>query len=115
MSYIINKWALIRRGELSVTPEKIEIHPDFLRVLNHEDFEAAFRQVGDAFYQIMTDITKEPERFGMPLYDEATTRYGAPEAQESRYAAWRPMKLLYTIFTYGKLTNNSFAVISGSR
>ena len=88
MSYIINKWALIRRGELSVTPETIEIHSDFLHTLSREDFESAFRQVGYVFYQIMTDISKEPEQFGMPLYDEATTRYGAPEAHESRFAAW---------------------------
>ena len=110
MSYIINKWSLIRRGELTVTPGKIEIHPDFLRVLTREDFETAFRQVGNMFYQIMTDISKTPERFAMPLYDDATTRYGAPEAQESRYAAWRPMKLLYTIFSNGKLADRCFTV-----
>jgi hypothetical protein len=43
MSYIINKWAIIRRGELSVTPDTIEIHSDFLRSLSREDFETAFR------------------------------------------------------------------------
>ena len=110
MSYIINKWALIRRGELSVTPDNIEIHPDFLHSLSHEDFEAAFRQVGDIFYQIITDISKEPEPFGMPLFDESTTRYGATEAHESRYAAWRPMQLLYAIFAHGHLDGNCFRV-----
>ena len=110
MNYLINKWALIRRDELSVTPDTIEIHPDFLRSLSCEEFEATFRQIGDVFYQIMTDISKEPEQFGMPLYDEATTRYGALEAHESRFAAWWPMKLLYAIFTHGCFENNCFRV-----
>lgn len=110
MSYIINKWAIIRRGELTVTPENIEIYSDFLHSISREEFEAAFRQVGDVFCQIMTDISKEPGAFAMPLFDESTTRYGATEAQESRYAAWRPMKLLYTIFTHGRFDGNCFRV-----
>ncbi|MCL2664816.1 MAG: hypothetical protein FWE82_04315 [Defluviitaleaceae bacterium] len=120
MSYIINKWALIRRGELAVikeeTPpgflckEEFDVHPDFLRGLSRNEFDAAFRRIGVIFFQIMTDISKKPERFAMPLYVEADTRYGAPEAQESRYAAWRPMKLLFTIFTNGKLTGRIFTV-----
>ena len=110
MSYIINKWARVRRGELAVTPETIEVHPDFLYILSRVDFDAAFRKVGSMFYQIMTDISETPERFGMPLCDEVTTRYGAPEAQESRYAAWRPMKLIYTLFTHGDLAGRGFAV-----
>ena len=61
MNYIINKWAIVRRGELTVAPDEIEIHPDFLRVLTREDFEAAFRQVGNMFFQIMTDISQTPE------------------------------------------------------
>ncbi|MDR0272275.1 MAG: hypothetical protein LBI27_03035 [Clostridiales bacterium] len=108
--YIINRWALIRRGELSVTPENIEIHPVFLHTLSREDFESAFRQIGYMFYQIMTDISKNPERFAMPLYDESTTLYGATKAQESRYAAWRPMWLLYTIFIHGNLVDCKFSV-----
>ena len=110
MGYIINRWALIRRGELSVTPDTIEIHQDFLHTLSREDFESAFRTVGDIFYQLMTDISLSPERFAMPLCDEATTRYGAPEAQDSRFAAWRPMKLLYTVFTNGNLGDRGFSV-----
>ena len=108
MSYIINKWAIYKRGELSVTPDDIIIHTDFLQNLSHEEFEVAFRQVGDIFYRIMTDISNEPERFAMPLCDESTTRYGAPEAQESRFAAWRPMKLLYSIFTNGNARGSGF-------
>ena len=107
MAYLINKWALIRRGELSVTPDTVETHPDFLRTISREDFETAFRQVGEIFYRIITDISETPERFGMPLYDESTTRYGAPEANESRHAAWRPMKLLYSVLTQGKKVKNS--------
>ena len=110
MSYIINRWALIRRGELSVTPEAIDIHQDFLHILSREEFETAFRQIGELFYQIMTDISETPEYFSMPLYEESKTRYGAPEAQESRYAAWRPMKLLYAIFTHGNLVDHGFSV-----
>ena len=53
MSYIINKWARIRRGELAVTPETIEVHPVFLCILSREDFDAAFRKVGGMFYQII--------------------------------------------------------------
>jgi len=110
MNYIINKWALVRRGELAVTPETIEIHPDFLHTLSHEDFKTAFCQVGSMFHQIMTDISEAPERFAMPLYKESETRYGATEAQEFRYAAWRPMKLLHAVFTHGNLDNNRFSV-----
>lgn len=110
MSYMITRWALIRRGELSVTPDTIEIHSDFLQTLSREDFETAFRQIGDLFYQIMTDISENPERFAMPLHDEESARYGAPQAHESRYAAWRPANLLYTIFTHGRLTDRGFQI-----
>ncbi len=110
MSYIINKWALVRRRELSVTPANIDIHPDFLHILQRDEFETAFRYIGDMFFQIMTGISENPEHFAMPLFDEKTTRYGAPEAQESRNAAWRPMKLLYAVFSQGCLKNNVFEV-----
>jgi len=110
MSYIVSRWALIRRGELSVTPETIEIHPDFLHILSPEDFESAFRQIEALYNQIMTDISADPARFAMPLYEEGAVRYGAVEAQESRYAAWRPMKLLYAIFSHGHLGHDGFLV-----
>lgn len=110
MGHIISKWALVRRGERSVTPDSFEIHPDFLHILSREEFETAFRQIGAVFYQIMTDISDAPERFAMPIYEESETRYGAPEAQESRYAAWRPMKLLYAIFSHGHIYNYEFSV-----
>jgi hypothetical protein len=58
----------------------------------------------------MTDISKEPDQFGMPLFYESTTRYGATEAHESRYAAWRPMTLLYGILMHGYLDGNRFSV-----
>ncbi|MCL2701147.1 MAG: hypothetical protein FWE88_05580 [Phycisphaerae bacterium] len=110
MGYIISRWALVRRGELAVAPKTIEVHSDFLRTLSRKEFERAFRQIGDMFYRIMTDISETPECFAMPLHDEKTTRYGAAEAQESRHAAWRPMKLLYTLFTHGNLSDCGFSV-----
>ncbi|MBD5458010.1 MAG: hypothetical protein HDR27_05485 [Lachnospiraceae bacterium] len=66
--YLVSKWALIRRNELVDIPDELEIHPDFLRQLSHEEFESAFRAVGGMFYQIYSDMADSPQRFGLPLY-----------------------------------------------
>ena len=54
--YLVSKWALIRRNELVDIPDKLEIHPDFLKRLSHEEFESAFREVGGMFYRMYSDM-----------------------------------------------------------
>lgn len=83
-TYLISKWALVRRNELVDVPDKVEIHPDFLRDLSHEEFESAFRQIHETFYQMYTDMASEPEKFGFPLYKVNECSYFSKEAQEVR-------------------------------
>jgi hypothetical protein len=108
--YIINEWALVRRNELVDIPDQLDIHPDFLTELDREEFERAFRHIWNMFYQIYDDISKEPERFAMPVYRTAEYRYGSKEAGESRTAAWRPIYLLLFLFGSGEGREGRFIV-----
>lgn len=65
---LIGRWALIRRNELVDIPKKLEIHADFLQGISHEAFESAFREIGEMFYQIYSDMAETPQKFGLPLY-----------------------------------------------
>ena len=101
--FLIQEWAVVRRGELVAVPDRLDIHPDFLISLPRESLAAAFRQVWEMDYQMLTDISEDPAHFGMPLVEASEIAYGAPMAQESRYAAWRPMKLLNLLLRNGTL------------
>lgn len=108
--YIIHEWALIRRNEMVDIPDKIHIHPDFLKLIERDEFESAFRQIWDIFYQIYGDIAKEPERFALPMVKESEYRYGSKEANDSRNAPWRPFYLLLFLFGCGEMNGNRFIV-----
>jgi|GEM_PF-1813797 len=101
--YYINEWAAVRRGEMVDLPGKIDIHPDFLRQLDRESFETAFRGIWKLFYQIYDDISKYPEQFSMPLVS-IDEHYAAPKARQSREVAWRPFDLLYHLFECGNVS-----------
>lgn len=60
-AFLISKWALIRRNELVDIPDKLEIHPDFLRLISQEEFENAFREIGGLFYQMYSDMADAPK------------------------------------------------------
>ena len=96
-TYLISKWALIRRNELVDIPDKLEIHPDFLRNLSYEEVESAFRHIGDMFYQIYSDTAASPEAFGLPLYKMDEYSYFSKEAREVRTAPWHLFYLLLCI------------------
>ena len=85
-TYLASQWALIRRNELVDIPDQLEIHPDFLRSLSHEEFESAFRTVGEMFYQIYSDMADSPQRFGLPLYKADEYDYFSNQAREAESA-----------------------------
>lgn len=76
--FLVSKWALIRRNELVDIPEKLEIHPDFLREISYEAFERAFREIGELFYRMYTDMANDPQKFGLPLYQAEEYDYFSP-------------------------------------
>lgn len=108
--YIINDWAIVRRNEMVMIPQAFKIHSDFLQELSETEFDSAFRLIWDLCYQIMTDISNNPEQFGMPMPKTDETPYGAAIAQEARYAAWRPMKLMNLLLKHGILLNDQLFV-----
>ncbi len=112
--YIINEWALIRRNEMVDIPDNLDIHPDFLKELGKDEFEAAFRYIWEMFYQILTDISESPQLFSMPVYNPENYRYGSKEAGESRTAAWRPFYLLLFLFGSGETRDGRFTVNCGN-
>ena len=109
-NYLARKWALIRRNELIDVPERIKIHKDFLDELTEEEFTYSFRQIHDLFYQMYTDMAEQPERFGIPLYEETEVDYFSKEAREIRTAPWKIFVLLLELFAWGELRNGALVV-----
>ena len=85
-NYLVSEWALIRRNELVDIPNQFKIHPDFLQTLSHEEFESAYREIGEMFYRMYSDIADAPERFGLPLYKADEYDYFSNQAREARTA-----------------------------
>lgn len=108
--YLISEWAIVRRNEINEIPDNLNIHKNFLEQLSYDEFESAFRQIRDLVCSIMTDISENPQQFGMPLAREDETSYGKPIAQESRYAAFRPMQFLNLLFRNGEVRNGCLHV-----
>jgi len=108
--YYINEWAIVRRNEMVPLPDKIEIHPDFLKELSHIEFEKTFREIWELFRKIYEDISLAPEKFSMPLYSPDEYRYGSTEANNSRNAPWIPIKLLYYTAICGNMRDNRLII-----
>lgn len=107
-TYLASQWALIRRNELVDIPDQLEIHPDFLRSLSHEEFESAFRTVGEMFYQIYSDMADSPQRFGLPLYKADEYDYFSNQAREARKAPWNLFCFMLCLFACGNFEKNIF-------
>lgn len=108
--YIISKWAIIRRNELVDVPDKFEIHEDFLKDLDFKEFESAFRQVHDIFYQIYTDISHNPEQFGFALYKHSEYNYYSKEGREAKSKPWDIFYLMLYMFYCCELENDMFII-----
>lgn len=106
---LIGRWALIRRNELVDIPEKLEIHADFLQGISHEAFESAFREIGEMFYQIYSDMAETPQKFGLPLYKTDECDYFSNQAREVRSAPWQLFYFLFCLFACGSFKENIFA------
>lgn len=106
--YLVSKWALIRRNELVDIPDQIEIHPDFLRSLSHEEFESAFREIGELFYQMYSDMADSPQRFGLPLYKMDEYDYFSNQARETRKAPWNLFYFMLCLFACGNFEGSTF-------
>ncbi len=101
-TFIVSRWALVRRNELVDIPDSFEIHPDFLQTLSRQEFEEAFREIGSIFRQMYSDMADEPERFGLPLYKEEEYGYFTNQAREARKAPWYPGYFLLCLFACGE-------------
>lgn len=105
---LISKWALIRRNELVDIPDKLNIHPDFLQGISHQEFENTFRDIGGMFYQMYSDMADNPQRFGLPLYKEEEYDYFSNQAREVRSAPWQMFYFLFCLFACGNFKGNEF-------
>ena len=106
--YLVSKWALIRRNELVDIPDKLEIHPDFLQLLSHAEFESAFREIGEMFYQMYSDMADSPQRFGLPLYKINEYDYFSNQAREARSAPRNLFYFLLCLFSCGNFKGGVF-------
>ena len=106
--YLVSKWALIRRNELVDIPDKLEIHPDFLKRLSHEEFESAFREVGGMFYRMYSDMADSPQMFGLPLYKIDEYDYFSKQAREARRVPWNPFYFMLCLFACGDFKGDVF-------
>lgn len=88
--------------------DKLEIHPDFLKLISHEEFENAFREIGGLFYQMYSDMAETPQRFGLPLYKADEYDYFSNQAREVRSAPWQPFYFLFCLFACGDFKENVF-------
>lgn len=106
--YLVSEWALIRRNELVDIPDKLEIHPDFLREISHEEFESAFKEIGEIFYRIYSDMADAPQRFGLPLYKDDEFDYFSSQAREARTAPRNIFYFMFCLFTCGDFSGDTF-------
>lgn len=106
--YLITEWALIRRNELVDIPKTFSIHSDFLHNLSSDEFEGAFREIHEIFHTIYTDMSENPDRFGLPLYDKSEVEYFSKEAREVRALPWMPFFLLMYLFAYSQPKNGVY-------
>ena len=104
-TFIVSQWAQVRRNELVDIPDNFAIHPDFLQSLTRQEFEEAFREIGTMFRQMYTDMAREPERFGLPLYKEEYG-YFTSQAREARKAPWYLGHFLLCIFACGEFSGD---------
>ena len=107
-NYLVSEWALIRRNELVDIPGQFEIHPDFLQTLSHEEFESAYREIGEMFYRMYSDIADAPERFGLPLYKTDEYDYFSNQAREARNAPRNLFYFMFWLFACGDFKGNVF-------
>jgi hypothetical protein len=107
--YLVSKIALKRRSELVEPPEKLEIHESFLTTLGVDEFSSAFRAIHNFFYEVLTDISKDPVRFGLSDL-EVEQMHGGKEESEARIAWSWPFYLLLYLFSCGETANGIFTV-----
>ena len=107
-NYLVSEWALIRRNELVDIPGQFEIHPDFLQTLSHEEFESAYREIGEMFYRMYSDIADAPERFGLPLYKADEYDHFSNQAREARNAPRNLFYFMFWLFACGDFKGNVF-------
>lgn len=105
-TYLVSKWALIRRNELVDIPEKLAIHSDFLQRLSHEECEIAFRDIGEMFHQMYSDMAGSPQKFGLPLYKIDEYDYFSNQAREARTAPWNLFYFIFCMFTCANFKEN---------
>ena len=109
MQYVVSKIALKRLSELVEPPEKLKIHESFFTNLGSGEFSSAFRAVHSFFYELLSDIAKDPVRFGLSSLEVEQMR-GGKEESEARIAAGWPFYLLLYLFACGKAVNGVFIV-----
>ena len=107
-NFLVSKWALIRRNELVDIPNEFAIHPDFLRKLSYAEFESAFRDIGEMFHQMYSDIAKSPEKFGLPLYKIDEYDYFSNQAREARTVPWNLFYFMLCLFACGDFHGDIF-------
>lgn len=107
-NYLVSEWALIRRNELVDIPDKLDIHHDFLRTLSHEEFESTFKEIGEMFYLMYSDMADSPQRFGLPLYGIDEYDYFSNQAREARTAPRNLFYLMLWLFACGDFSGNVF-------
>ncbi|MDF2686509.1 MAG: hypothetical protein K0S55_1691 [Clostridia bacterium] len=103
--HLIKDWAIISRNEMPDIPKELEIHPDFLRELSKEEFEKTFRFLWDLFYGIFTDVSKDPQHFGVSSEDADKPMTGAEAFIVSNH-----VKMLDLLSGIGKLQDNSLII-----
>jgi len=107
--HTISDWALIFRNGLVDIPEKLDIHPDFLRDLSKIEFEETFRYLWHLFYQIYTDAAADPRLFGVSVDDIDNKIQGGPAGNILSH-----MKQLYLLFKSGDLQGGGLFVNTAS-
>ena len=109
MPYVVSKIALKRRNELVEPPGKLEAHKSFLIDIGANEFSSAFRTVHIFFFDLLSDIAKDPIRFGLSGL-EVKNSHGGQETSEALIAWSWPFYLLLYLFANGKTENGVFAV-----
>lgn len=108
--YWVCHFAERRQDQLIQIPRNYVINPDFMLLADEDEIRAAFSELHTLYIQIFEGIAELPEEFGMPLYLKDEYHNFTQQCRDSEQATFRPLVLLYNLFTCGDINDQSVII-----
>jgi hypothetical protein len=117
LNYVATKNAVKSIDELVKPPEQLSIHESLLTAYSAEEITRAFRAVRTFFYDLLTDIAKDPVSFGFSALTVEQKRGGSEDngctwaiETEASGACRLPFYLMMYLFSHGRIDGEKYIV-----